>query len=733
MKTALLLLGLLPIAAAHADETLLREFPLEAARVLAWRVNEGGVKVAEVKVAEVKAEGQSIRWLDATGKVVREKTFTIPEGKDGAAACREIFKQLAGDDWRPLSMPPDNAPSAFWQGAELAGGSRYEALSAAAKLLAEKKVAKPADAARLAGTLAHGALPSLAASTPLDSALVARAAAWLCVSEGMAREPLGAPWVPVLFLGGREEDARLLSASLPKKPANKRSAGDRFWQLVLGKPSAKDCFLFAARSENKSFAAPALALPLAGDAAWSQAALTLAPQILGPDFATRYLDYGSTVGGEWAAKTAAASQEAWSRAVKGLPTLPGDMSADAALAAKSADAARGPAIPVAIATVRDLVRHHFETPVRRVREDGEKAADIDAVVQLALEERKKPSEDAPAPTIDLTKFKTADEFWAGIEPLRTDFKPQGSSPEDQMRIFRSWMTQRAAALAAFAKIYPDDPRRPEARVLLAEAQMQGMNASGAQPPTSEEMDEIIRTPGVSQDVQGEASFVRILLEAQKLNFLERHEFPAFQKLLTEFIDTYPKHRQIGQVVQMQFELLQSIETPAADTILKKLAANPEQQIAAPAKAILAEREQFIELKKKPIDLKFTASDGSAVDLAELRGKVVLIDFWASWCGPCMAEAPHVVEAYRKLHERGFEILGINLDDNRKAMEGAMEKTGMTWKQHHDGKGWKNEIAQRFGIHSIPAAWLFDKQGKLREVGLRGEELQNGIERLLKEP
>jgi alkyl hydroperoxide reductase subunit AhpC len=94
--------------------------------------------------------------------------------------------------------------------------------------------------------------------------------------------------------------------------------------------------------------------------------------------------------------------------------------------------------------------------------------------------------------------------------------------------------------------------------------------------------------------------------------------------------------------------------------------------------------------------------------------------------------PNVVGAYKKFHDKGFEILGISLDQDKAAMEGALKKHDMTWTQYFDGEGWKNKISSAFGITSIPAAWLIDKKGMLRETGLRGDALAAGVEKLLAE-
>jgi thiol-disulfide isomerase/thioredoxin len=132
---------------------------------------------------------------------------------------------------------------------------------------------------------------------------------------------------------------------------------------------------------------------------------------------------------------------------------------------------------------------------------------------------------------------------------------------------------------------------------------------------------------------------------------------------------------------------------------------------------------------QPLDIKFTAVDGRAVDLAQMKGKVVLVDFWATWCGPCVGELPHVKEAYEKLHPKGFEIVGISLDSDKAKLEKFVKEKGMAWPQFFDGQGWKNSISSKFGIHSIPAMWLVDKKGNLSTINGR-EDLAGQVEKLL---
>ena len=124
-----------------------------------------------------------------------------------------------------------------------------------------------------------------------------------------------------------------------------------------------------------------------------------------------------------------------------------------------------------------------------------------------------------------------------------------------------------------------------------------------------------------------------------------------------------------------------------------------------------------ELKKRqalgqPFELKFTALGGKEVNLSQMKGKVVLIDFWATWCGPCIAVLPDLKKTYKELHPKGFEVIGISLDSDRAKLETFIRQNDMPWPQFFDGKGWGNSLAKKHGVNSIPAMWLVDKKGNL---------------------
>lgn len=130
------------------------------------------------------------------------------------------------------------------------------------------------------------------------------------------------------------------------------------------------------------------------------------------------------------------------------------------------------------------------------------------------------------------------------------------------------------------------------------------------------------------------------------------------------------------------------------------------------------------------DIDLPTPEGKSVTLSSLKGRVVLVDFWASWCGPCKREMPNVVNVYKKFKNKGFEIYGVSLDRDRDQWLNEVKKQGMTWIQVSDLKFWESYPVKAYGIEGIPFTVLLDKEGKILAKNLRGLALEKAVENAL---
>ncbi len=156
----------------------------------------------------------------------------------------------------------------------------------------------------------------------------------------------------------------------------------------------------------------------------------------------------------------------------------------------------------------------------------------------------------------------------------------------------------------------------------------------------------------------------------------------------------------------------------------------------PDNSFVTDRHQQVELESKTAvgatapEIALPDAEGNIRKLSSLKGKIVLIDFWASWCGPCRQENPNVVNIYNKYHDKGFEVFSVSLDKDRQSWLNAIAKDNLIWPNHvSDLKYWKSAGAVAYGVNSIPCTFLLDKKGRIVAKRLRGQDLDNKVKEL----
>lgn len=211
------------------------------------------------------------------------------------------------------------------------------------------------------------------------------------------------------------------------------------------------------------------------------------------------------------------------------------------------------------------------------------------------------------------------------------------------------------------------------------------------------------------------------------------EGQAIMKLLQQSRYDFAKeniNNDLGEFIALSsFEILTPDQVLELTSLMRPEFKNSElgQQVVAYYEA---QNSKVIGANYKDIKLKDPLGNDISLSDHVGKSKVVLIDFWASWCGPCIKEMPNIVAAYQKYKDKGFQIIGVSMDEDQGRWLNTIDRLGMTWPQMSDLKGWQSAAAKLYGIDSIPFTLLVDKNGKIIDSNLRGAQLQNKLQELL---
>jgi thiol-disulfide isomerase/thioredoxin len=218
------------------------------------------------------------------------------------------------------------------------------------------------------------------------------------------------------------------------------------------------------------------------------------------------------------------------------------------------------------------------------------------------------------------------------------------------------------------------------------------------------------------------------------------ELKTFDVLYAKYKDQ--KTDEVAQILMMKAELyLAVVNAPmgdpekAAEVLLEVKRDLPETESGKRVDSILDGLKRAIEAERirdtlvvgaKFPDFHVTDLAGQPLSIANDKGRVVLIDFWATWCPPCRAELPNVIATYQKYHSKGFDIIGVSLDEDKAQLLSFIKDHNMTWPQYFDGKKWDNKLAMNYGVEIAPTTYLLDGDGKIIGKDLRGDGLKQAV-------
>jgi thiol-disulfide isomerase/thioredoxin len=286
------------------------------------------------------------------------------------------------------------------------------------------------------------------------------------------------------------------------------------------------------------------------------------------------------------------------------------------------------------------------------------------------------------------------------------------------------------AAAEFVKQFPNDPHVPQA--MLWKIQMTDFSGSTEQRIADLRQNEL--DAGKVVEDTALPPDLRLLLQRTILTqWLDNpdlittvNQANEIEGRIADLLRRNPAEPKAITFQLARADLMLRFDHAKGVALLEELIEAPDQNLADAAKTRLLK----VQMIGKPVDLQFTATDGSLVDLRSLRGNVVLVDFWASWCPDCIREMPIVRQTYQKYRDKGFTVVGISLDKDEQALSNFVAKKLIPWPQYFDGRGWENDFAVKYGVRAIPEMWLINQRGDMVSTDTSIEQLDQRVEQLL---
>ena len=334
---------------------------------------------------------------------------------------------------------------------------------------------------------------------------------------------------------------------------------------------------------------------------------------------------------------------------------------------------------------------------------------------------------APAIAAD----RKADEILKDFDALKMPSTAaiQKAEGAEQQKLIQEFIKARTEIWTKQAdligELYKAEPAHARLTTLLPQRWMM----LGQMNKTEEATTEVDRVVAETKDEKLKAE--GMFFKARMVMMKDGPDSPAMMTAIEAFRKVAPKDARVPQLLMATLGRSPNVAKKKAmeDRILKEF---PDSKVAM---SLLGQRRQKDGVGK-PFELEFTdAIKGTTVSMKGLKGKVVVIDFWATWCGPCIAEIPNMKKIYAEYKDKGVEFIGVSLDQKKE--DGGLDKlkdyvkeNDLQWPQYYQGKGWESEFSRSWGIDSIPAVFVVDTEGKLYSVDARGK-LGEMIPELLK--